>query len=378
MNNNKIKLYIGLITAVLITGIAGIAFAQTVNGGDDAAASTQTATLASIVNGTDDTSAATNATVSSGSNTVMNGGDDASNGSTNVTGSVRSTTSTVTNGVDDVNGTNPNTGGTSSTVTSVTNGGDDTGGTNTTGTTGTTGTNGGTITNGGDDTTGSTSGTTDNGGGTPSGGTSGGTSGGSSGGTAGGFSSGGGSALLTSNVSGSPVNLSTCPLVSTYMKIGAVNNTADVTKLQAWLNDREGIKVNVTGTFDQATKDAVISFQRKYLGDIMGPWDATRPSGFAYITTVKKLNELACKTPLVLNASEIAIINAYKVRLNEGSETASTSPSVPESTLSSSTTNQEATGTITVGTTDNTANTAAVGNSSIFSRFWNFIVNLFR
>ncbi len=191
-----------------------------------------------------------------------------------------------------------------------------------------------------------------------------------------GGSSGGGRSFLASAVSTvtptvTLVSTTSCPLITDYLKLGGNNNPAQVTNLQIFLKNSEKLGVDVNGTFDQKTEDAVKSFQLKYLPSILGPWDATRATGFVYITTTKKINELACASPIVLYAEEQAIIAAYKARgvvVEQPSETVAPA-------------NSNATGTLEVGTNDNgqaADNTAAVGGASILSRFWDFIVNLFR
>jgi len=199
---------------------------------------------------------------------------------------------------------------------------------------------------------------------------------GGGGGGGGSFGSGGGNALLAS-VGGTVTQPSSCPLITTFMKLGySKNNGIEVTKLQVFLKNHEGANVDATGIFDQKTKTAVENFQRKYLSLIMGPWDATRPSGIVHITTMKKINELACMKPLTLNASELATIEAYKKALNENAngqvvaDNGSSTPGIDEAVAT--VTPDQATG------TDNGDNTASVGNASILARFWQFILNLFR
>ena len=96
------------------------------------------------------------------------------------------------------------------------------------------------------------------------------------------------------------------------MQFGANNNGAQVALLQAFLKNSQGFDVNVTGLFDAQTLAAVRAFQTKYLADTMGPWGANQSSGYVYITTTKKINEIACNSPLTLSAADMAIINAYK------------------------------------------------------------------
>jgi len=196
-------------------------------------------------------------------------------------------------------------------------------------------------------------------------------------------SSGGGFAnpfLLTSTTS--PVVINSCPLLTSYLQFGKANDASQVTKLQAFLTESQGLNVNVNGTFDLQTENAVRAFQSKYLAQVMGPWGATQPSGYVYITTEKKINELACNTTLTLDPSEMAIINAYKSQQNQnsGASTVGTTagatvaaPSVGTSTATT-TTLAPVVGQNGVGAA---ANTAAAINSSGFQRFWNFVKSLF-
>jgi len=169
-------------------------------------------------------------------------------------------------------------------------------------------------------------------------------------------------------------SFSSCPLLQNdiIMGIGRNNDPIQVTKLQAFLKNTQELDVNVTGIFDQKTEAAVRAFQTKYLVAIMGPWDATQSSGIAYITTVKKINQLACAQPMTLTASEMATINAYKAAAANGT--------VGTPNVIGTTDNTDSTiATVAVpSTTDQTGGTAAVGNISIFQRFWNFIVGLFQ
>ena len=163
-----------------------------------------------------------------------------------------------------------------------------------------------------------------------------------------------------------------CPLLTTYSRQTNWNNLpSDVAKLQAFLKESQGLDVDVTGIFDQKTEDAVKAFQAKYMSDVMGPWEATRTSGMVYITTLKKINEIACNQPTTLTPAEQAIIQAYIQNNNNASSTqdATLGTTVgPQSPLASST----------ALVTDNQANTASVANASILSRFWSFIKALFQ
>jgi len=199
--------------------------------------------------------------------------------------------------------------------------------------------------------------------------------GGSSGGGSSGSYSSGGSALLQVNLA-----TSSCPLLSDYLRLGGSNNSLEVTKLQTFLKNSEGLNVSVSGIFDEATEAAVRAFQQKYLNDVMGPWGATQSSGIVYITTLEKINELACNSPFVLSEGDQAIIDAYKARLASGEigvET-TTGPVLEIGAGISTTTIPSGTSSDEIGLNGDESQTGAVGNVSILSRFWNFILDLFR
>ncbi len=292
---------------------------------------------------------------------TTNGGDD---GASTAAAASSVSSGTTSNGSDDGASTGATTGSTGSTGT-VTNGSDDGvshGGT----TSGTGGT--GTITNGDDDAAGSSNPSNPGNPGGPGTITNGGSTGGTSGGT-----SGGGNSTTTVPVGPAVLGAAatSCPLLTTHMKLGWNNNGAEVAKLQAFLKTTQGADVQVTGIFDIKTDAAVRAFQKKYLADVMGPWDATRASGFVYITTVKKINELVCASPLTLTAAELSIINSYKQNLSADGSAAEAGP-----TFGADSTTTPDGSHIIQGDQDD--NVAAVGGSSIFSRFWAFIVSLFK
>ncbi len=187
------------------------------------------------------------------------------------------------------------------------------------------------------------------------------------------FPSGGGSSAPTTTA---PVIVasSSCPLITTFMVLGENNNTIEVSKLQAFLNDTQGITIDVNGIFDQETVDAVKAFQDKYRSDILGPWGAAISSGRVYITTMKKINEISCGSTFTLSASDLAIINAYKNRSITGTSTATLGENGGSNTNASTSTSTIPE----IGSNGNgNQNTAAAANASVFQRFWGFIKNIF-
>lgn len=79
-----------------------------------------------------------------------------------------------------------------------------------------------------------------------------------------------------------------------YMKIGSANNSEEVTKLQAFLNE-QGIYVPVTGYFGTLTEAAVKKFQAAHAADIITPWgNLEAPTGYVYKTTRYVINNMVC------------------------------------------------------------------------------------
>jgi len=86
------------------------------------------------------------------------------------------------------------------------------------------------------------------------------------------------------------------PYLTDFIRYGEQNDTDQVKKLQKFLKDYEGHEEVVeTGIYDEITRNAVLDFQKKYSGDILGYWSLAQPTGYVYKTTVKKINELYCK-----------------------------------------------------------------------------------
>ena len=219
-----------------------------------------------------------------------------------------------------------------------------------------------------------------------------------SGGGSFGGSSSGGSYLGFPNSGGSigsaqaPVATAfvSCPLMTSPLKYGGQNDPLLVSKLQIFLKDSQNRNVAVTGIFDKQTEDAVDIFQERYVNDVMAPWGTKQSSGYVYITTLKKINQLACDQPLTLSASEQAIIDDFKAKaataivataLKPASSTAIISPTA--TSLDRSTTVAEAatlspTASPDTGSpTTQTAVTAGAGNISFFQSIWNAIKSVF-
>lgn len=101
------------------------------------------------------------------------------------------------------------------------------------------------------------------------------------------------------------------PYLTTFMKIGKVNDVTEVKKLQTFLNEFNNANLPVTGFFGTLTDKAVKDLQAKYSNEILKPWDNAgvttnlQPTGYAYKMTQWFINSHKCpeaKTALpVLN-----------------------------------------------------------------------------
>lgn len=114
-------------------------------------------------------------------------------------------------------------------------------------------------------------------------------------------------------VVGTPV-LTGCPYMNTHLKFGEINNFEEVRKLQEFLRVNEGESLIVTGVFDAQTFNAVKRFQEKYAKDILKPWGYTEGTGYVYMLTQKKINELHCNTSFPLTFAQQEEIRAYVSR----------------------------------------------------------------
>lgn len=82
------------------------------------------------------------------------------------------------------------------------------------------------------------------------------------------------------------------------MRMGYANDPANVARLQVFLNVYEGAGLAVTGEFDQATFAAVSAFQLKYKDEVLTPWGISAPTGYVYIRTLGKINQMLCNSDI--------------------------------------------------------------------------------
>lgn len=104
------------------------------------------------------------------------------------------------------------------------------------------------------------------------------------------------------------------------LRIDFDNDRVQVLKLQSFLKTFEGYDyVSLSGTFDESTLRAVESFQSRYAEDVLEPWgyQADEPTGYVYITTKKKINEIYCDEQFLLSQNQQAEIRNYRQKLND-------------------------------------------------------------
>jgi hypothetical protein len=129
---------------------------------------------------------------------------------------------------------------------------------------------------------------------------------------------GGGGSSRRSNV---PLVLgasTSCDYLHDYLHIGWNNDPVEVIKLQAFLKYLEGFdNLTVNGTFDEPTFDAVSKFQVNFQPDILTPWGYAQgeSTGYVYILTKKKVNEIYCQKAFPINGAQEQEIVDFKALL---------------------------------------------------------------
>ncbi len=144
------------------------------------------------------------------------------------------------------------------------------------------------------------------------------TGGGGGGGGGGGYLS---TATTTASSTGSVLGSATTTPAScdayltAFIKQGNKNDEEQVKRLQYVLKNFESAAVDENGVYDMATLAAVHAFQTKYASEILAPWNIAKSTGYVYLTTRKKLNEIYCKREVAfpLSHEENMLIEATKV-----------------------------------------------------------------
>ena len=104
-----------------------------------------------------------------------------------------------------------------------------------------------------------------------------------------------------------------CVYLLEYLKYGRKNNPLEVIKLQSFLKSIEKFKkVNITSEFDIPTLFAVHNFQERYKKDVLEPWALPGSTGYVYITTKKKINEIYCDREFPLTTKQKQEIKEFR------------------------------------------------------------------
>lgn len=109
-----------------------------------------------------------------------------------------------------------------------------------------------------------------------------------------------------------------CNYLTDNLRIDFNNDTEQVLRLQAFLKVYAYDSVELTGQFGETTLRAVENFQRQHADDVLEPWgyESDEPTGYVYITTRKKINEIYCGQNLSLSQSDQTEIQNYRQKLN--------------------------------------------------------------
>lgn len=165
------------------------------------------------------------------------------------------------------------------------------------------------------------------------------------------------------------VGVNSCGYIGSYMSFGANNSKDEVTKLQTFLKNSEGLNVDINGVYDTKTVLAVKAFQLKYVDEIMKPWGVSYPTGNVFATTKKKINELSCGQSLSLSQSESAYISNYK---SGASNTEISNANTKSATSSTNSSSEE------IGQASSSDQTAVASKPGFWARLWNAIKSIFR
>lgn len=105
--------------------------------------------------------------------------------------------------------------------------------------------------------------------------------------------------------------------LKSYIRKNAVNNRDDVIRLQEFLRDLGGYpNLQVTGQYDDATYEAVRSFQKNYRSSVLVPWGIAEPTGFVYYTTRKAINDIHCRFTKSFPLSNDQLLEIARLRIN--------------------------------------------------------------
>src|SRR3989344_4623940 len=102
-------------------------------------------------------------------------------------------------------------------------------------------------------------------------------------------------AVVEGEATTTPEVISCDTYLTAFIKAGQKNDAEQVTRLQSVLKNYEEADVEENGEYDAKTLAAVKVFQGKYASEILTPWGIQKPTGYVFLTTRKKVNEVYCK-----------------------------------------------------------------------------------
>lgn len=148
-------------------------------------------------------------------------------------------------------------------------------------------------------------------------------------GTAGGMVLGAATATVATTTAATPLSCDT--YLTAFIKSGQANDPQQVRRLQVVLHDFEGANIAVNGIYDDATLAAVHALQTKYASVILTPWGIGKSTGFVYLTTRKKVNEIYCRNTKQFPLTEAQLQEIARMRATAGAQqvTPPSAPSVP-------------------------------------------------
>ncbi|MEX0924983.1 MAG: hypothetical protein WDZ82_03525 [Candidatus Paceibacterota bacterium] len=103
---------------------------------------------------------------------------------------------------------------------------------------------------------------------------------------------------------GEVLGIQSCSYLEDFLHIDWNNDPVEVAKLQYFLREFEGYNIDVTTVFDQHTYNTVVDFQERYFDEVLAPWDHTGGTGFVYITTKTRINEIVCQEEINFTDAE--------------------------------------------------------------------------
>ncbi len=108
---------------------------------------------------------------------------------------------------------------------------------------------------------------------------------------------------------------SSCYYLYDYLRKDFNNDPIEVKKLQVFLRDLEGYDVQITGVYDDQTIVSLDAFQNRYFSDILAPWGHDAPTGYTYILTKKKVNEIYCRRAFPVTPQQQEEIDSFRAFL---------------------------------------------------------------